>query len=75
MMSTFANERLLMGIDCGNELVNGAVLGAEADCSMGCAGNATLVFILPIERNNADSCKGRLAVVQIASRSTLQTET
>ncbi|KAF8621390.1 hypothetical protein AX15_007844 [Amanita polypyramis BW_CC] len=26
---------------CGNELVDGAVKGAEADCNMGCAGKAT----------------------------------
>ncbi|KAF8623873.1 hypothetical protein AX17_007275 [Amanita inopinata Kibby_2008] len=26
--------------DCGNELIDGAVMANEADCSMGCAGNA-----------------------------------
>ncbi|TCD64794.1 hypothetical protein EIP91_003605 [Steccherinum ochraceum] len=45
--SCAAQNNTLIGLEfsvqcfCGNTLVNGATLGAEADCNMGCGGNAT----------------------------------
>ncbi|KAH8105346.1 galactose oxidase [Cristinia sonorae] len=45
--SCSAQNQTLAGLEfsvqcfCGTTLVNGAVLGAEADCNMGCGGNTT----------------------------------
>ncbi|CAL1701840.1 unnamed protein product [Somion occarium] len=38
---TLAGVEFSVQCFCGNTLVNGAVLGQEADCNMGCGGNAT----------------------------------
>lgn len=30
---------------CGDTLINGATLGSESDCNMGCGGNTTYVIL------------------------------
>ncbi|KAK7696501.1 hypothetical protein QCA50_001159 [Cerrena zonata] len=38
---TLAGAEFSVQCFCGNTLINGATLGQEADCNMGCGGNAT----------------------------------
>jgi hypothetical protein len=39
----------LIILDCGNTLIDGAVQAPDADCNMGCSGNAASVTLRNVE--------------------------